>query len=200
MAEKKVTVYSAGFGGYGPLAPIADSCRSIMEPASLEKKDDEFAILLLHGGEDISPTIYNAEKHPLGNGSETLSYRDERETTLVRRAIELGIPIFGICRGAQLLCAMAGGDLFQHVHGHSGNHKIITKYGQTLTTTSIHHQMMNPFILPEDEYELLAWAEKPLSNIYHHHKGDFKTIHPEMMPITDDFVNWCRSEFFKRTV
>lgn len=41
--------------------------------------------------------------------------RDELETRLLRRALNKGIPVLGICRGAQLLNVVLGGSLHQHI-------------------------------------------------------------------------------------
>lgn len=43
--------------------------------------------------------------------------RDELELALLSRAIELGRPVLGICRGAQLLNVHCGGTLFQDLAG-----------------------------------------------------------------------------------
>lgn len=100
-------------------------------------------LLVLHGGEDISPSIYgemavfaNADNHP--------SWRDIREMALVKKAVEKEIPILGICRGAQLLCAMHGGKLYQHVDHHAGKPHEILVGDQMILTNSYHHQMMIP--------------------------------------------------------
>jgi gamma-glutamyl-gamma-aminobutyrate hydrolase PuuD len=80
---------------------------------------------------------------------------------LIKKAWEVGIPVLGICRGAQLLCAMTGGKLYQDVSGHAGgNHPIYSKFKgwEFGETNSCHHQMM----IPTEEGELLAWND-PLS-------------------------------------
>jgi gamma-glutamyl-gamma-aminobutyrate hydrolase PuuD len=82
---------------------------------------------------------------------------------LLERAIEEKIPILGICRGAQLACAAAGGILIQHVDGHARSHSIKTSDGKEMVTSSLHHQMMFPW---EVEHELIAWASPSRSNNY----------------------------------
>ena len=82
----------------------------------------------------------------------------------MKKAQELGIPILGVCRGAQLLCALAGGYLIQHVNNHAGRgHLIQTKDGGLMPVNSIHHQMCIPF---DTDHELLGWANERLSDIY----------------------------------
>ena len=91
--------------------------------------------------------------------------RDKLEWSLIQRAIEMGIPIFGVCRGAQMLCAAAGGWLIQNVRGHAGwgGHDVLTHDGQRFTVNSIHHQMM----VPDDvEHELVAWSSERVSEKY----------------------------------
>lgn len=124
----------------------------------------EPGILILHGGEDISPSLYNHGLSHLTRASSTPSYRDTIEVNLAKQAIKLGIPIFGICRGAQLACALAGGSLVQHVDNHaSGIHLIKTQDKKDLHTSSCHHQMMNPWTV---EHDLIAWSAPNRSNRY----------------------------------
>lgn len=73
-------------------------------------------------------------------------------------AMKRGIPILGICRGAQLMCVLSGGKLMQHIEDHSRGHDIVIKEdGSVIHATSSHHQMM----LPPQEAEILAVATKP---------------------------------------
>jgi putative glutamine amidotransferase len=111
-------------------------------------------VLLLWGGEDVSPQYY---KHQFSrySGAERHNWRDAFEWELMNRAKELGVPIVGICRGAQFLCAFAGGTLVQHVNNHGGNHTVITADNEMFIANSLHHQMMHPGDVP---HELLAWT------------------------------------------
>jgi putative glutamine amidotransferase len=83
----------------------------------------------------------------------------------MEQAAKLGIPIIGICRGAQMLCALNGGYLIQHVNGHAGcGHSIRTQEGRIINVNSIHHQMMQP---QGTKHELVAWSESSLSDVYY---------------------------------
>ncbi|MGM9987568.1 MAG: gamma-glutamyl-gamma-aminobutyrate hydrolase family protein [Bacillaceae bacterium] len=71
---------------------------------------------LFSGGEDVNPKYFGQMPH------EKLGYfwddRDRFEFALFKKAEELKKPIFGICRGLQLINVARGGTLFQHIDGH----------------------------------------------------------------------------------
>lgn len=70
--------------------------------------------LLLTGGEDVFPDYYGKpEKIKLCE--EFDRYRDSLELALIKKAIELKMPIFGICRGEQILNVATGGTLFADI-------------------------------------------------------------------------------------
>jgi len=69
--------------------------------------------LILAGGADVDPGSYGADPHPATRG--TVPERDRSEVALARRAVELDMPVLGICRGMQLLNVALGGTLRQHV-------------------------------------------------------------------------------------
>jgi putative glutamine amidotransferase len=73
--------------------------------------------ICLSGGPDLDPDAYGArERHPeLG---ETEPALDAFELALARAAVAQGVPILGVCRGAQALNVACGGTLHQHVEGH----------------------------------------------------------------------------------
>ncbi len=82
-------------------------------PDSVRALLDGCAGLVLSGGEDVEPARYGAEPSPaLGSVNRA---RDEVEFTAVERALELQLPILGICRGAQVLNVAMGGTLFQDI-------------------------------------------------------------------------------------
>lgn len=121
---KKLTKYN--------LAPIlvpAESTRDVWD-ALYEESDG----LFLTGGLDVDPSHYDADPHP---ESKPIPDRDEMELYLTKKALEEKKPIFGICRGHQVLAVAGGGTLHQHipenypeeVHGRSegedGNYETI---------------------------------------------------------------------------
>lgn len=133
--------------------------------------------LVIWGGEDIHPSLYNEEVNGAHVGHD-LSTRDVIENGVCLAAIKAGVPIIGICRGAQLVCALAGGKLYQHVTGHMGTHPITTKDGLEYNTSSIHHQMMDVRAMPKEDYDLIAWSKNNLSKGTH---ADDSTIEPEIV-------------------
>jgi putative glutamine amidotransferase len=86
--------------------------------------------------------------------------RDEFEWHFMQQAVKVGCPIIGVCRGAQMLCALAGGYLIQDVDGHGTAHEVDTYDGKTLVVSSVHHQMMAPW---DVEHEMVAWSRLRLS-------------------------------------
>lgn len=164
---------SALYSDWGPFSAIngVNSTGVVDSPEELTSKD----ILILHGGEDISPSLYNHPVHPYTSADDKPSRRDTIEWSLLQRAIKLNIPILGLCRGAQMLCAAAGGYLIQHVDNHGGYHDVLCADGGEVVTNSCHHQMMYPF---DVEHELLMWTKKKLSD--RHLLGDRRTITLEL--------------------
>ncbi|MBB5321289.1 gamma-glutamyl-gamma-aminobutyrate hydrolase family protein [Marinobacter oulmenensis] len=68
--------------------------------------------LVLSGGTHVHPSNYGQEPQV------TARYDRQRDSTdihLLKRAEDLGIPVFGICRGAQFINVFHGGSLCQNV-------------------------------------------------------------------------------------
>ena len=104
--------------------------------------------LLLTGGGDVDPRLYGARPHKEVYGvSET---RDELEWLALDTALDMNVPVMGICRGTQLMAVHNGGKLKQHITGHrGGTHLVITEPGSVarsstghikLKCVSLHHQ------------------------------------------------------------
>ena len=90
---------------------------------------------MLVGGGDIRPFRYGAEDAGIGRGISDA--RDWSELLLAHGAIKDGVPLLGICRGAQVIAVALGGGLKQSVPAHeSGEHKIYLSPYSILRTGS----------------------------------------------------------------
>lgn len=79
------------------------------DPSCLE----EASGLLLPGGGDIDPDLYDCPRHPR---THNVSHRRDRfELTLLAAALERDMPVLAICHGMQLLNVHFGGRLVQHL-------------------------------------------------------------------------------------
>ena len=109
--------------------------------------------LLLTGGADMDPVLYG-QSNTASQGIDPL--RDRDELYLAGRFLELEKPILGICRGHQVLNVALGGDLIQHIPGHSAvapgvdhvhmvtaEHGFLRQlYGDRFPVNSSHHQII----------------------------------------------------------
>src|SRR5215213_252718 len=73
--------------------------------------------ICLSGGPDLDPDAYGAPRRHVELGPTEPSL-DAFELALARAADARGMPLLGICRGAQALNVARGGTLHQHVAGH----------------------------------------------------------------------------------
>lgn len=182
-------------------------------PDEIRKKINKGDVILFGGGEDISPKLYG-EKSVYMTFADGMSVRDLTEKIAFEVARSQGAKCYGICRGAQILCALSGGKLVQHVSGHGGGgHFISTRDKERYFTSSAHHQMMWPYGLAKDRYEMIAVSEKNLSNVYMFSPKDIRKEiehpepeivyfpethslgiqgHPEFMRDDADFVGYSR--------
>jgi len=175
----------------------------------LVEKMEDSDIVLFTGGEDVNPEVYG---HKPNQKSYFSKERDLREIKEFEKARMLGKGMVSICRGSQLITALSGGTLIQHVSNHAiaGTHKIkFLEDEKEMYITSTHHQMMNPFGLDESEYDLIAVSASKRSFTYEQSSPSdqalnmasepeivyykaFKALaiqgHPEMMSKDEDVV------------
>ena len=109
--------------------------------------------LLVPGGADVDP-IHYGQPNTASIGID--ADRDRDELHLIRRFLDLGKPILGICRGHQILNVALGGTLIQHIPNHSQSegadrvhpvravHPFLKDlYGEHFTVNSSHHQVVD---------------------------------------------------------
>lgn len=72
---------------------------------------EDFDGILLGGGEDVDPALYEEEKKY--DNVKINRKRDDFELKLLDGAQESQLPVFGICRGTQLINVKFGGSLYQ---------------------------------------------------------------------------------------
>jgi putative glutamine amidotransferase len=72
--------------------------------------------LIITGGRDVDPGAYGQQPHAATDEAVAENrQRDALEFALLRGAIRRGMPVLGICRGAQVLNVALGGTLHQHL-------------------------------------------------------------------------------------
>ncbi len=150
-------------GAMAVMVPAVDS-NSIVLRSDIDLNHYAQALdgLVLQGGHDVAPQHYGEEPlHPDWQGDRV---RDLYEMELIRAFVAAGKPVFGICRGLQLLNVTYGGTLLQDIgtqqpqalehrkpgqyeqHFHRvefvpGTHLASLYPGlKSATTNSIHHQ------------------------------------------------------------
>jgi len=174
------------------------------ELALIDRNPESIRCAVFTGGSDVDPSMYGHKKLPL-TGSDIK--RDHHEKAVFDKLLKNDIPMFGICRGSQFLCAMAGGTLVQHMFHPSRHDLRILRDGReelsgdeqrVIAVNSTHHQMQ----VPPEGAEVIAVAEPRMSYTYDYagEKPDFKPeyeyevvyypnikalgaqYHPEVMP------------------
>ena len=168
-----------------------ESCGGIATLKYLPDSDVNFDGLLLCGGNDISPSYYGQKI----DGAYNLDQRrDETELELTRNFIDTGKPIFGICRGHQLLNVALGGTLIQNLtnadfhraqNGADNVHKIKSEgflneiYNGSFNVNSAHHQGIDKL---GKGLIASAWCENVIEAIQHSSKPYIGVqFHPERM-------------------
>ena len=136
-------------------------------PIQLATPDDPapglagFAGLLLPGGADIHPRRWNEAPHPATEPDEA---RDQLEITLVLEAWRLGLPVLGICRGAQVLNVALGGSLVQDIPSQCGLDPGLHDRGTSSEAVTAHPVA----IAPDSRLARLVGGPEATVNSRHH--------------------------------
>jgi len=114
VSIRKNRLYADAIRRHGGEPILIDAATPLAERAAgLTAMDG----LLLAGGTDMDPSRYGQPNQ----GSRDLEpERDALETEAWNVAAEQATPVFGICRGFQVINVLMGGKLLQDVAGHAG--------------------------------------------------------------------------------
>jgi putative glutamine amidotransferase len=167
--------------------------------------------VLLGGGADVDPRRYGQEPHHAAGPFD--SVRDACEAAVVEAILDSGKPVFGICRGLQVLNVAMGGSLIQHVpdvvgtHSHNptrgafANHRVHVApnsalhgvIGASTTVPTYHHQAVDA-VAPG--LQAVAWTEDGVIEALEDVAGQIVAVqwHPEAdepNELFDYFVGRC---------
>jgi putative glutamine amidotransferase len=118
--------------------------------------------VLLSGGGDIDPVLFNGAPHPKVYGISP--ERDAMEIALVKIALETDKPMLAICRGIQVLNVALGGGLYTHIQDqveHSLKHDWFPKFPRDKLA---HTVSLNP----ESQLDQIYGAYEIRVNSLHH--------------------------------
>lgn len=160
-------------------------------PWDLADVDEKLAMadgIILTGGSDINPALYGEKPHSEVYGIDNV--RDTVEWYALDYALNSGIPVLGICRGSQIMCAYRGGSLEQHIQMHRGgshsvhavnNAKTFKRAiaGRSMSVISLHHQCVRQ---PGKGMRIAAYAGDGTPEAIESHDGMWLGVqyHPEM--------------------
>lgn len=119
LQKKRVNVsyhYIESIEMVGGIPFIIPECRHLQ---NVEPYLERIDALIISGGVDVSPYLYG--ENPLKEVTYFSVERDNFEIALVKGAIERNIPVFGICRGIQIINVALGGTLYQDIASQTGS-------------------------------------------------------------------------------
>ena len=182
------------------------------------KIDTSYDGLILCGGGDIDPKYYD---EPIDGSKYISAERDEVEFALLKAYVEAGKPVFGICRGYQVINVFFGGSMYQHIpevdlhsadEGPNPSHEITAAadsilgrlYGTSFRVNSSHHQAvkrigkgLRPTAWWNDQYvEALEHESLPIFGVqWHPERMSFSQRREDTVdgaPLFAYFVQLCK--------
>jgi gamma-glutamyl-gamma-aminobutyrate hydrolase PuuD len=155
LAQDYVTSLSAAGGIPFIIPPTANS--SLLD-IILSRMDGA----LLPGGPDVNPLLYGED--PLPQLTEVQSFLDDFQRKFIESAAKFSLPLFGICRGQQLLNVHFGGTLYQDIQA-----QIPGSIKHTQLPTRKHNKTHRVEILEGTNLrEILGGRSEVITNSAHH--------------------------------
>lgn len=145
-------------GGIPLILPSSD------DPALLDAIVEGYDGFLIPGGHDVDPAVYGHERERACN--DPCPERDAMEYALVPRIVAADKPLFGICRGSQIINVAMGGTLVQDI--------------PTAVPRSLQHDQIYPYdeavhtvdIVPNSKLASIMLVGHTAVNSIHHQQVD----------------------------
>lgn len=118
--------------------------------------------LLLSGGHDVHPFLFGAE--PSLKLGKIHPARDTIELALIEAAFQRKMPIFGICRGIQILNVALGGTLYQDIDSDHFSTKLLQHMQQSGRAVATHSVQ----VIADNLLATIVEQEKIAVNSFHH--------------------------------
>jgi len=220
FSDRSIYANAVSVGGGVPVMPSddADFAKLLSEglTENAQVLAERYDGLLLTGGGDIAAHFFNQEHHPASyRPDETL---DIAELALTHAFILAKKPVFGVCRGMQVINVAMGGDLIQDIPDllgldprlhldYEARHPINVRtgswlyemFGPIMETTTTHHQCLG-VVAPG--FSVVARLGPVIEAV---ESGNILGVqfHPERMldegiiPLFEDFIKRCSYSFIE---
>jgi putative glutamine amidotransferase len=163
--------------------------------------------ILMPGGGDVDPACFGAsEVHPEVYGVDVV--QDATDISMIKWAVDKGMPLLAICRGFQVLNVALGGTLEQHFeqpHRHQrhhinvkAEHALVGVAAERIDVSCHHHQRVGNLA---DGLTAVAWADDgtieaavagPNLVAVQWHPEDIAATDHAQQSIVDAFINRVR--------
>lgn len=166
--------YSEAIARAGGIALTVPPLKSTL--AHIESLVERADAVLLHGGGDLDPTLYNQQK-----STDTIygivAEHDAVELAIVRAAIAIDKPVLAICRGNQVLNVALGGSLHQNL-------------ADTIEGSDLHWDTYHPVDVDKGSRVAKAMGTtRPTGgHSYHHQSVDRIATDLQVVALSDDGV------------
>lgn len=145
--------------------PVALPCfESAAEAAEAIAEVDA---VILTGGEDVNPTLYNEE--PSEKLEDVNDARDTSDMALLDAALEKDMPVLAVCRGMQVLNVHQGGTLYQDVPSElpevGDAHRDPTFEDFTYHNITMEEDSIMADMLGETSHEVNSWHHQAVKEI-----------------------------------
>lgn len=152
--------------------------------------------IILQGGEDICMSFYDSSHEAL-----TATMRDYFELAMVKSALKYGIPLFGICRGMQLINIAMGGTLIPDLETELYRPHIILRdpsQGMVVENSEAHAHIVD---LSPDGYLAKWYATHTICVNSFHHQAVRKLANDlQLEALAEDGVVEAFSNYTKKII